>query len=101
MKGGTSDFFSYCLSVDGYMRGWSNEAKLAYGGSSAIRCEPLKWGSFALHSDGDNRDGSATWSTMVDVARPRCAVFLRADESDVESNDRRRMLCYYDGDCEH
>jgi hypothetical protein len=25
-KDGASDFFSYCLGDDGYMRGWSNEA---------------------------------------------------------------------------
>jgi hypothetical protein len=27
--------------------------------------------SFALHSDGDNRNGSVTWSTVVDVVKPR------------------------------
>jgi hypothetical protein len=33
-------------------------------------------GSFALHSDGDNKDGSMTWSVVADVARPLRAVFV-------------------------
>ena len=46
----------------------------------------LRVANFALHSDGDNRDGSMTWSTMADVVRPPRALFLQDDESEVESN---------------
>jgi hypothetical protein len=38
------------------------------------------------HSDGNKRNGSATWSVEADVARPPHAVFLQGDESKVESN---------------
>lgn len=94
-----SDFFDYYLGGEGYVCGWSNKAKSAYGVGSAVRWDLGKWGSFALHSNGDNRDGS-----VADVARLPRAVFLRGDKSEVESNGRRgetpTYLCYRGVDCE-
>ena len=38
------------------------------------------------HPDGDLINGSVTWSTVADMARPRVRCLLRGDESEVESN---------------
>jgi hypothetical protein len=45
-----------------------------------------KQGNITHHSDGDFKNGSVIWSSVVGVARPPFAVFLRGDESEVESN---------------
>lgn len=47
----------------------------------------MEQSNIAYHSDSDKINGSRTWSTMAGVARPLCVVFLRGDESEVESND--------------
>ena len=39
-KDGARDFFGYYLDDDGYVCRWSNEAKSACGGGTAIRWEP-------------------------------------------------------------
>nr|TKW36290.1 hypothetical protein SEVIR_2G431100v2 [Setaria viridis] len=43
-------------------------------------------GNIAHHSDSDKRNESVTWSTMASVARSPHVVFLRGDETEVESN---------------
>ena len=48
----------------------------------------LEGGGTAHHSDGNKRNKSVTWSVEADVARPPHAVFLRGDESEVDSNGR-------------
>ena len=48
----------------------------------------LEGGGTAHHSDGNKRNKSVTWSAEADVARPPHAVFLRGDESEVDSNGR-------------
>ena len=40
------------------------------------------------HPDGDLINGSVTWSTVADMARPRVRCLLRGDESEVEFNGR-------------
>jgi hypothetical protein len=45
-----------------------------------------KQGNITHYSIGDFRNGSMTWSSVAGVARPARAVFLRGDESEVESN---------------
>ena len=51
-----------------------------FGGDLEIR------GNTIHHPDGDLRNGSATWSTMADVARPPRAVFLLGGETEMESS---------------
>jgi len=45
-------------------------------------------GNIAQHSDNDKRNGSVTWSSAAGVAieRPPCAVYLRGDVREAESN---------------
>jgi hypothetical protein len=61
-------------------------------------------GIFALHLDGDIRNGSRAWSTVAGVARPLCTVFSsrRREKGGVQRRMRRglRSLCCRGGDCE-
>jgi hypothetical protein len=75
---GASNFFCYCLGGEGYMRGWSNERSWPAAAVWLFDGDLERWGSIALHSDGDIRNRSVTWSTVADMARPPRRVFFMA-----------------------
>lgn len=50
----------------------------------------MEIGNIARHFDGDKRNGSVTWSTVVGVTRPLRAVCLRGDKSEVPTADATR-----------
>ena len=62
-----------------------------------------KRGNIAPRSDGDKRNGSMAWRIVVGLARFVHAVYLRGDESEVESNgecgEGLACLCFRGGDC--
>jgi hypothetical protein len=43
-------------------------------------------GNIAQHSDNDKGNGSVMWSSVAGVARPPCAVYLRGNVREAESN---------------
>jgi hypothetical protein len=61
-------------------------------------------GNTIHHPDGDLTNGSATWSTVAEVARPRMRCLLHGDESEEEVQRRvwrgPRALCLHGGEGE-
>ena len=60
--------------------------KSTYGDGLVVTRDLRERGIFALHLDGDLRNGSAVWSTVAGVAWLRLQCFPRGDEREVESN---------------
>ena len=68
------------------MREWSNKVMSVFDWGMAVLWRFLEGGQLRLYPDGDFCNGSVTWSVVADVARLPRAVFLRDNESEVESS---------------